>query len=974
MRLYQVLLFLMVIALLSTNCWAMTNPAAAYCNMLNKDFGGYEYKINTNNDGSEYGVCITPDRNEYGEWAFFEGKVGQNYSYCAQMGYGIETVKSNSFVSEEAVCLVPTAAQNSLMQNLVGSDITGFLIFQPNFSLAGILAKAFFGDSQDIEINEVRVIDLMNLTSILNDVSISNDASASKKLVSESSAGIPQSEDLPSYFSWRNVSDANWISPVKNQGSCGSCWAFGAIGAIEADYNIEQNNSRLNPDLSEQYLVSEGSSGNCAGGWPGTALYYTQTNGIPDETCLPYIDANGDINNRCSDYSSRLWNINSYGLVSDANVKQSLISNGPHVVYMYISGWDSVTYTCQTLSGAHAPLLVGYNDTEGVWILKNSWGSTWNGDGFFKVKYGNCSIEQYIMVGIVNPPNFKPVVTINSPGNYTMQNSSEVVLFNFTSITKISASSTCDLIVNGVVKNTTTANNATATAMSYNLTQKNYNWNITCWESNLGIIGTSGTGIIGTPPLEINITNPESKIYTGDPITLNVTTNRTATCVYSLNNGPNYGMTANSTGTGFNASISQIADGDYNITYQCNDTFGNIRTATINFSLDTTGPIFISSLRDISSSRGLAYNINAIDVHGVRCFGVNDSRFVINCTGYLRNSVVLNSGTYTLNITANDTLNNTNSSIVSITVLETNQEYATNETVAIAENITEIVIDTAVNVSQIIIPANISSNATINLSFVQILTAGNASIGTNLTLSRQATDANYSLMIPASTNVNGGPSWDGKIIMPIVNDSNFTISSGSVNLVIDVGALIELNSSRAMKISFGRMAEKKAAWSRNDNSLITISTVCNNAANPTNINSVSPRECYIGSDNDLLIWTYHLTSFAVYTPITQATSTTTTATTTANNGGGGGSRSIQTTTIVSTTSIRTTAVSTTTLITTSITSTIISRMTEYQTQEKNKNNIIVIVILSVFLIGLAYLISRFPFIERKKQVHRRKKR
>ena len=60
----------------------------------------------------------------------------------------------------------------------------------------------------------------------------------------------------PSSWDWRNVDGKNWITPIRDQAYCGSCWAFGAVAALEAFYNIKNNDSTIDLDLSEQFLVS----------------------------------------------------------------------------------------------------------------------------------------------------------------------------------------------------------------------------------------------------------------------------------------------------------------------------------------------------------------------------------------------------------------------------------------------------------------------------------------------------------------------------------------------------------------------------------------------------------------------------------------------------------------------------------------------------------------------------------------------
>jgi hypothetical protein len=98
---------------------------------------------------------------------------------------------------------------------------------------------------------------------------------------------IKYPSDLPSSWDWRNVNGENWLTPVKSQGKCGSCWAFSTVGTIEATYKIEQADSTLNPDLSEQDLVSCSNAGSCDGGNLVLAFNHAKAKGICDESCFP---------------------------------------------------------------------------------------------------------------------------------------------------------------------------------------------------------------------------------------------------------------------------------------------------------------------------------------------------------------------------------------------------------------------------------------------------------------------------------------------------------------------------------------------------------------------------------------------------------------------------------------------------------------------------------------------------------------
>jgi len=239
----------------------------------------------------------------------------------------------------------------------------------------------------------------------------------------------PVTGDTPSSFDWRNEDGQDWMTSVKNQGSCGSCWAFSAVGIVEGTYNVDSGNPDLDLDLSEEYLVSDcytlGSYGNCCGGSHVDALEFVRDSGIPDEDCMSYVDqysctcgsgcdsnctystggacSDATCSDRCADWQDRAVMINNVAPVPSGQIKQYLVDKGPLSVAMgigsgYGGGFDAEgVYRCTNDYGAnHAVVIAGYSDAGGYWIIKNSWGATWNGDGYFKVGYGECNIESWV--------------------------------------------------------------------------------------------------------------------------------------------------------------------------------------------------------------------------------------------------------------------------------------------------------------------------------------------------------------------------------------------------------------------------------------------------------------------------------------------------------------------------------------------------------------------------------------------------
>jgi len=220
------------------NAPGMANPAAVYCREL-----GYEYEI-VDTDEGQYGICIFPDGGECNEWRFLQGKCGQSYSYCARQGYGLitKTDGKNPFSREYSVCV---------------------------------------HDQVDIG----SATELMGLSEEATRGTFSVEQSPSPPEGGVSTVGAPSS------FDWRNESGQDWMTSVKNQGSCGSCWAFSAVGVVEAIYNIATSNPDLDLNLSEEYLVADCLPYNsCCGGWMDSAFTFIKNSGIPDEGCLPYVD------------------------------------------------------------------------------------------------------------------------------------------------------------------------------------------------------------------------------------------------------------------------------------------------------------------------------------------------------------------------------------------------------------------------------------------------------------------------------------------------------------------------------------------------------------------------------------------------------------------------------------------------------------------------------------------------------------
>jgi C1A family cysteine protease len=112
------------------------------------------------------------------------------------------------------------------------------------------------------------------------------DVASEPQPVHRAPPGVPL--DQPPYLDWRDYAEQNYVTPVKDQGQCGSCWAFGSLGAMESRLAIEGGVSDPALDLSEQYLVSCATDDGCDGHSIQGTLAYIQYNGAVDEPCMLY--------------------------------------------------------------------------------------------------------------------------------------------------------------------------------------------------------------------------------------------------------------------------------------------------------------------------------------------------------------------------------------------------------------------------------------------------------------------------------------------------------------------------------------------------------------------------------------------------------------------------------------------------------------------------------------------------------------
>jgi len=211
-------------------------------------------------------------------------------------------------------------------------------------------------------------------------------------------------EDLPASVDWR---DKGAISDVKDQGYCGSCWAFATVESIESYMQINSGNDV--EELSAQHITSCtpnelqcGGSGGCKGSIPQLGFVYTQLFGLTADSDYPYTSGNLGITGSC-DYDANSMDtkatLRGYETLPRNNyeaVMDHIANVGPLSVAVDASSWSfyggGVFEGCdydKNIEINHAVQMVGYgtDDKDGdYWIVRNSWGPGWGENGYIRLR------------------------------------------------------------------------------------------------------------------------------------------------------------------------------------------------------------------------------------------------------------------------------------------------------------------------------------------------------------------------------------------------------------------------------------------------------------------------------------------------------------------------------------------------------------------------------------------------------------
>jgi len=213
-------------------------------------------------------------------------------------------------------------------------------------------------------------------------------------------------EDLPAAVDWR---EKNVVTPIKNQGQCGSCWSFSATGSMEGAHALQTGNL---VSLSEQELVDcvLGGADNCqVGGEMQSGFEYAISNGMETESDYPYCACSGGgCKYNAGEAQVHITGYQNVTSGSEADL-QAAVANQPTVSIAIDAGLDSFQFYSSGVYNAplcgnkiddldHGVLIVGYGTTSsGVdyWIVKNSWGTDWGMAGYIwmsRNKNNQCGV------------------------------------------------------------------------------------------------------------------------------------------------------------------------------------------------------------------------------------------------------------------------------------------------------------------------------------------------------------------------------------------------------------------------------------------------------------------------------------------------------------------------------------------------------------------------------------------------------
>ncbi|KAK7068782.1 hypothetical protein SK128_021814 [Halocaridina rubra] len=387
-----------------------------YTNTFTLDFPN-TVKDDLGNEGtwtmiSSQGFEVNINERSYFAFPYYEGNWISSTSYCNRTLYGWsrdKTVRNWSCFSGEKTTAVPprlSQGYKAILPDQLYREDQG-LINKINSIQTSWTAKSY-PENEKYTLHDM----------FLRSGGPSNPQESLPTPPVSSEELLARVSLLPENFDWRNVSGVNYVSDVKDQASCGSCYVFASTAMIEARLRIATQNQRQD-DFSEQDVVScSALSQGCDGGFKYLiAGRYAQDQGFVDSSCNEYTatDEPCDTDQSCArTYVSEYSFLGGYyGGSNEDMMIEALVMNGPmgvsYYVYSDFYNYNGGIYHHTGLRNEfnphlptnHAVLLVGYGveptTGEKYWTCKNSWGASWGESGYFRIRRGTneCNIGSF---------------------------------------------------------------------------------------------------------------------------------------------------------------------------------------------------------------------------------------------------------------------------------------------------------------------------------------------------------------------------------------------------------------------------------------------------------------------------------------------------------------------------------------------------------------------------------------------------
>lgn len=374
------------------------NPSAIYTEKL-----GYNYIIKENERGDQIGYSVLPNGDTVESWDFYWGKVGKNYSYCSKYDYNTinKRIKKDGYTLSEAYCI-----------------------------------KKMTANSKNNETNtQIPLIEFMKLKGdTLLPENDQNNKDYSRGIKKDKVESMKNNKRYPVSFDWRNYNDHSYIGGIRDQGNCGSCYAFAGVACAEGAYNkatglVDNNCIRF----SEQFIMwCLGNEYDGFFGCDGSDRNDDYMTALTNEGICNRNEFNPEYStnppSECTHWNDPVAIFSSWVRIDCNNIdaiKEAIMNYGVVRASMYadgIDGWDdeSGIYSdnltecdgepCWQSSTNHAVSIVGWGNnskTGDYWIMRNSWGAGWGEDGYMRISVKSAHIACRIGYFVPNPVYFK---------------------------------------------------------------------------------------------------------------------------------------------------------------------------------------------------------------------------------------------------------------------------------------------------------------------------------------------------------------------------------------------------------------------------------------------------------------------------------------------------------------------------------------------------------------------------------------